>query len=43
MKLVSVGHEIHLTCHWNPNLLSNSRYIVRYINGLRVGAEKVKS
>ena len=42
LKLLSVGHEIQITCHWNPNLLSDSRYIVRNIIGLRVGAEKVK-
>jgi hypothetical protein len=43
LKLLSVGHVIHLTCNWNPNLLSDSRYVVRNINGLRIGAEKVKS
>ena len=42
LKLLSVGHEINLTCHWNSKLLSDSRYIVRNINGLRVGAEKLK-
>ena len=42
LKLLSVGHEIQITCHWNPKLLSESRYIVRNINGLRVGAEKIK-
>ena len=42
LKLLSVGNEIHITCSWNPKLLSDSRYIVRNINGLRVGAEKVK-
>ncbi len=42
LKLLSVGHEIHLTCSWNPNLLSDTRYVVRNIKGLRIGAEKVK-
>ena len=42
LKMLKVGHEIHLTCGWNPNLLSESRYVVRNIIGLRVGAEKVK-
>jgi len=40
LKHLSVGHEIHLFCAWNSNLLSESRYVIRNINGLRVGAEK---
>ena len=42
LKLLSVGHEIHLTCSWNPNLIPDARYVVRNINGLRIGAEKLK-
>jgi len=41
LRHLSVGHEINLSCSWNPNLLSQSRYVVRNINGLRVGAEKL--
>ena len=41
LRHLSVGHEINLSCTWNPNLLSQSRYVVRNINGLRVGAEKL--
>ena len=42
LKLLSVGHEINLTCSWNPNLIPDARYVVRNINGLRIGAEKLK-
>jgi len=42
LRLVSVGSEIHLSCNWNPNLIPDARYIIKNINGLRVGAEKVK-
>lgn len=42
LKLLKVGHEIHLTCAWNSSLLPDPRYVVRNINGLRVGAEKLK-
>lgn len=42
LKLLSVGNEIQITCSWNPNLIPDPRYIIRNINGLRVGAEKVK-
>ena len=42
LKLVAVGTEIHISCSWNPNLIPDARYIIRNINGLRVGAERVK-
>ena len=41
LKSLSVGSEIQITCNWNTNLIPDSRYIVRNINGLRVGAEKI--
>ena len=41
LRHLSVGHEINLSCSWTPNLLSQSRYVVRNINGLRVGAKKL--
>lgn len=41
LRHLSVGNEIHLSCAWNHNLLSQSRYVIRNISGLRVGAEKV--
>lgn len=41
LKLLSVGSEIQLTCSWNPNLIPDARYVVRNINGLRIGAEKI--
>lgn len=42
LKLLSIGHEVNLSCSWNPNLIPDSRYVIRNINGLRIGAEKVK-
>lgn len=42
MKLLSIGKEVHISCNWNPNLIPDARYIVRNINGLRVGAERIK-
>ena len=42
LKLLTVGHENHLTCSWNSNLLPDTRYVVRNITGLRVGAERLR-
>ncbi len=42
LKLLSVGHEVYLSCSWNSNLVSDSRYVIRNISGLRIGAEKIK-
>lgn len=42
LKHLAVGTEFTLTCSWNPRLLPDSRYVVRNIHGLRVGAEKAK-
>ena len=41
LKLLSVGHEISVSCSWNANLFPDSRYIIKNINGLRVGAQKI--
>lgn len=41
LKHLSVGHEIQLTCSWNPNLIPDPRFVIRNITGLRVGAEKL--
>jgi transposase len=42
LKLLPVGTEFTATCNWNSRLLSDDRYVVRNIYGLRVGAEKVR-
>lgn len=42
LKSIAVGTEIHISCNWNPHLIPDARYIIRNINGLRVGAERVK-
>ena len=41
LRHLSVGHEISLSCSWNPNLIPDARYIIRNIQGLRIGAEKI--
>lgn len=42
LKLLSVGTEFTLTCSWNSKLLPDSRYVVRNIQNLRVGAERIR-
>lgn len=39
-RAISLRQEIRFKCTWNPNLLTD-RFIVKSINGRRVGAEKV--
>lgn len=39
---VKIGREIQFRCSWNPGLLKGSRFIVKSINGSRVGAEQIK-
>jgi len=41
LRLLSVGHEISVSCSWNANLFPDARYIIKNINGLRVGAQKI--
>lgn len=36
---ISVGKELKFKCPWNPQLLSRGRYVIKSINGRRVGAE----
>jgi hypothetical protein len=38
---LAVGKYVSFKCSWNPKLLSQGRYIVRSINGLRVGIERL--
>lgn len=37
---LAVGKQISLKCAWNPRLLSKGLYVVKSINGQRVGAER---
>ncbi len=37
---ISVGREIELKCGWNSRLLSQGRYVVRSVRGLKVGVER---
>ena len=38
---IAVGRYVSFKCPWNPQLLSQGRYIIRSIRGQRVGAERV--
>lgn len=37
---ISVGREVQFKCGWNSQLLSQGRYVVKSISGLRVGAQR---
>lgn len=37
---IGIGRDVQFKCKWNPQLINNGRYIVRSINGQRVGVEK---
>jgi hypothetical protein len=37
---ISVGREVQFKCGWNSQLLSQGRYVVRSVSGLRVGAQR---
>lgn len=39
---ISMGRDLHFKCTWNQHLLGQSRYVVKSINGQRVGAERHK-
>lgn len=39
---IAVGRYVSFKCPWNPQLLSQGRYIIRSIRGQRVGAERSK-
>jgi DNA-directed RNA polymerase subunit RPC12/RpoP len=38
---VSVSQEVRLKCAWNPRLLDQCRYVVRNVNGRRVGVQSI--
>ena len=37
---VSVGRDVQFKCSWNPQLLGTGRYVVRSVQGQRVGVER---
>jgi hypothetical protein len=37
---LSVGRDIQFRCNWNSRLISQGRWIVRSMQGRRVGAER---
>ena len=37
---IAVGRDVQFKCKWNPQLFSSGRYIVRSVNGQRVGVER---
>ncbi len=40
IRKINLGREIRFKCTWNPRLFSHGRYIVRSINGRRIGAQR---
>jgi hypothetical protein len=42
VRKISVGNEIQFRCTWNSQLFSQGRYIVRSINGQKVGAQRIQ-
>lgn len=40
MNKLTIGRDVQFKCTWNPKLFSNTRYVVRTIQGQRVGAER---
>lgn len=39
MRLLKKGKEVSLTCNWRPAMIPKSRFMVRSINGFRVGVQ----
>lgn len=39
---LSVGKVVEFRCPWNPQLISQGAYVIRSINGQKVGAEKTR-
>ena len=39
---ITIGRDLTFKCPWNPQLLSQGRYVVKSIKGQRVGAERQK-
>lgn len=40
-RLVSLREEVHIKCSWDPRLFSSGRYIIKSINGSKVGIQNV--
>jgi hypothetical protein len=40
MNKIAVGRDVQFKCAWNPRLFSQGRYVVRSVNGQRVGVER---
>lgn len=41
-RLIKMGQEVMLTCDWNPGLIPKARFIVKSINGYRIGVIKAR-
>lgn len=41
MMKIAVGGYVSFKCPWNPQLLSQGRYLVRSMKGQRVGAKRI--
>ena len=41
-RVIKMGQEVLLTCDWNPGLIPKARFIVKSINGYKIGVKKAK-
>lgn len=41
LNRIAIGKTIRFRCAWNPKMLPPSSYVVKNINGQRVGAQRV--
>lgn len=39
---LSIGKKVTFRCAWNPRLLGTGTYVIKVINGQRVGAERTQ-
>ncbi len=38
-RIIRLGDMVHFKCGWNPRLFANTRYIVKSINGSKIGIQ----
>lgn len=40
-KGLSLKDEVHFKCGWNPRLFASGRYIIKSINGNKIGLQNI--
>lgn len=41
-RVIKIGQEVMLTCDWNPGLIPMAWFIVKSINGYKIGVKKAR-